>query len=248
MTSLLQLPPFTRALCVAVAATSVPVVFDSKLTMTQYEVWRPISTFLYAGPGSGWLCMWYLFFLQRVVGAVEQDRFVTRPSDLLWQAFLASSAILTLNIPLSQGFYFPALLMAFSSFLYTSSFRTHLDIFEGFVNIPTVFVVPCLLIFEVGRAGHASAALSPLAGALVGFLWAQAVKSKSPMLTAPGVLQYALPDQPEPQNWRDEKPSAPPRFGARGISDLSKASQIRPGPKLSKTHNFRNIPACGSCG
>ncbi|EJD50972.1 hypothetical protein AURDEDRAFT_160113 [Auricularia subglabra TFB-10046 SS5] len=257
------LPPFSRALCVAALSTTVPVVFgllpfgqvvfNAHLIKARYEAWRLLSTFLYVGAarpwaGGGWLALLYLYLLGQVIVTLEEDFYPTRPADLCWQALLAGSAIIAVNIPLHTILHFPALLVAFSTVLAAVSARRHISFIQGFLTIPTHWLGPMLIVLQVAAAGSAYAALPGLSGLVIGYLWALLIQRKSPVLAAPIHVQFLFPEQPDkPRFYAKPDKTAPPRFGMRTYNDINTAAHARPGSRITRT-NFRDMPACASCG
>lgn len=254
-----RMPLFSRTLCVAASATTVlvfsrvlpvdKVFFNAARVRSSYEVWRLLSTFLYAGAPwrNGWLIFIHLLTLFQVTTALEEDCFLTRPADFAWQATVAGSAIVLISIPLRTAILFPALLTAFATVLAVTTSRAHITFAQGFLSLPPSWIPPALVILQVCIFGSALAALPTLSGVFVGYIWALLLQRYPKVLAAPSIFKSALPDQPDKQ-WttRDESKKPAPRFGARTWDDINPAGHARAGPHVTRS-NFRDM-GCATCG
>jgi len=187
-----KIPPVTRFLCASLVSVTTPVlmnlisgykvlyhwrlVFGGVLRVSggKFEIWRLWSSFFM---GSGGLSFIFeMIMLYRTGNELESGPYVRASSDLAWQLFIASGAIIVSSVPVGSFFFFRPLLLCLvylSSQLAPPGAQTSL---YGIVTIPIKYFPFALLGLDLLNGGPKAAAQS-LPGALVGHLWWWAVWS-----------------------------------------------------------------------
>jgi len=171
-----KIPPVTRTLVGSTVAVTIPVIlqlvrgdripFVLRL-VTRGQLWRIPTSFFFGGTGFSFI--FDLVMLYRSSNTLESIWYSNRSVDYAWQLFLASTAILGLNIPLDTYVHYRALL---SCLIYLSS---RLDpnamvSILGLVSVKAIYFPFVLLAFDVLQGGP-QAAIIPLTGVMVGHLW-----------------------------------------------------------------------------
>jgi len=176
MDEIRKIPPVTRTLVASTIAVSFPVILQ---IVSPYKIlfvwqlvkkgqlWRIPSSFFFGG--SGFAFIFDLMMLYRGSDALESIWYSRRSADYAWQLFLASTAILGLNIPLGTFVHYRALLTCITYL--TSRLNPDAPVsILGLLTVKAMYFPAALLAMDLIQAGPQATIVS-LTGVLVGHLW-----------------------------------------------------------------------------
>jgi len=173
-----KIPPVTRFLCASSLVVTIPVIlqfislypllFVRHSVITKWEIWRLWTSFFIGNTNITYI--FDFFMLYRTSDQLESSRYSHRNADYAWQIFLASIAIVVLNLPLNSYTHGRALVLALI-YLHASLSPpgTQASLF-GLISFPIVYLPYTTLAIDVLQGGPQELPRG-LSGILVGHIW-----------------------------------------------------------------------------
>ncbi|KLO14032.1 DER1-domain-containing protein [Schizopora paradoxa] len=172
-----KIPPVTRFLCASMLLVTVfvicgitsvqKIIFVRQLVTSQFEIWRPFTTFFFGGTGIQFI--FDFIMLYRNADALETSVFSGKSADFGWQLMFNCFLILVLNVPFNTFIHFRALLMTLvtlSSYLNPAALVSIFGLFQ----LQNQYFPYALLAIDL-FVGGLSAALHALTGLIAGYVW-----------------------------------------------------------------------------
>ncbi|KAH8918103.1 DER1-domain-containing protein [Atractiella rhizophila] len=171
------IPPVTRVLLISCLAVTLPLIlgptsgswvfFSWPRISANWELWRLISPFFFAGKGIPLL--FNLFILYRNSTFLESTLFRGNTADYIWCLIVTGALIIATNIPLGSYILFHPL-SSVLLYLWSRASPYSSISFFGFVTIPAPYAPYAMLGLDLVQAGIPTA-LQGLTGIAAGYAW-----------------------------------------------------------------------------